>query len=631
MAQEIYLSTKITVKIPNDPIFSGVYTFERNQITNKWDLLSSSNPLSGPSWPDPSTNTLLFNTSIPKHSGIYFNNQYLIKLDSIFDGGSAPSYPGYIETLAKYNSISSEAGITYEDAFVWPAHFVMTAISPPECPDCTYLGAGETASRPTGYGHRLVAGFCLPIRYRELTQNWIVVDYPNQPEPIRYHPLSGINDSNISYFNYATGVPIFVNNSGLIRDFKTTNDPAFDPNPDSLFDFSESPPPQDLQPICTGIQDAIGFAFKCSATGFGFSSVSNIGGAGNIDGYGGLRNNFYSPPTTDPTAQYDANGQFFNQDFYMNKQSVTASVKFYYSCRVGVPCDNLFAPDPPHTVTGTLCLNNSQVYANAQCNGTAIDTNYINNYNDNTNLNIVDIFYTGPSGFCPCVRVPETPIEEYTIYESVNQETLKVKIPYSGPLDYDSIFNWIKTEFKIIRPFDVAGSQPLGLLQNITDINNLCYTQYPFIDLTWNFQSLASSGNILIKISDIRIRYPKIVVSGSNDDLLNGDYIWSENHQAFIKKIYSTDPPVQLINSLIIKRVNESYLTDVYNYALGSGAFSDCNSKIPSPFTSLYFLANTGISLNMTPLLDTQEYHIWSNDSPKTYGLSPPPSSIAIF
>jgi hypothetical protein len=629
MSQNVYLSTKITVKIPTDPIFSGTYTFERNTSTNKWELMSSTNPLSGPSWPttDPPTNTLLFNTSLSKYSSSYgsFNNQYLIKLNSIFDSGPSPYYPGYMETLARYDSNSPEGGFTYTDAFAWPAHFIMTAIKPP-CSNCSIYatGTGDNAIRPPESGYRLVVGFTLPIRYREVAQTWIVVDYPQQVETNRYHALSGINNSNINNFNYITGIPLIVNNSGQIQDFKTTN---IIENPDSLFDFSMTAA-SNLQPVCTGVQDAIGFAFRCGASGFGHNSVSNIGGLSTIDGFGDFRNNFYEAPSSDPTAKYDANGQFFNKAFYENKVAVDASVKFYYSCRVTPTECTLFVPDTPHSVRANLCVINSQIFNNAQCNGLPVDNSYINTYNAyraSNAIDVIDIFYTGPSGWCPCVKnlVPFQP--EYLVYESINSDTLKVKIPYGGAsLDYEDIISWIKNDFAIIKPDGV------GLLQNLTDTNNLCFTQYPIVDVYWNWSSTSpSSGEIVLKTSDTRISYPSVSVSSSNTQI-SGVYSWKENYQSFVRYVYTTDTVPQISNTLIIKRINETYLTNTYYYVLGSGTFENCNSKIPNSFTPLYFLANTGTSTGSSPLLDTQNYHYWSNSSPKTYGLNPVPSSIAI-
>jgi|688.fasta_scaffold02373_2 hypothetical protein len=625
MTQDLYLSTKITIKIPNDPIFSGTYTFSRNQSTNKWELMTGASlPLYGPGWPDPNVNTLLFDTSLPKysHAGNPLNNTYLIKLNSVFDAGASPYYPGYLETLAKYNDLSPEAGFTYTSGFAWPAHFIMTAIKPP-CSSCSdyQSGYGDGANRPSGSGHRLVVGFSLPLRYREITQNWIVVDYPAQTEPNRYHALSGINNSNVNTFNYITGVPPIISNSNgdfcQIKDFKTTNNPLFDPNPNSLFDLSVSAPTSDLQLVCTGIKD-IGFAFRSSGSGLGYASPSNIE-TNIIDGWGDFRNNFYVASDSYATDTYDGNGRYFNGAFY-DKVSVDASVKFYSSCRVGVACEAII-PDAPHSVTGVLCVTSSQIFANSECNGSEIDNSYINNYNSNTNLNTVDVFFIGPSGFCPCIKRPSSSPQDYIIYESVNQETLKVKIPYAGSLQYNSLLSWIKDDFAIIKPY--AG---IGLLKNLSNINNLCYNQYPVIDVSWNFQSNATSGSIIIKPTDIRIKYPRISVTGANISVLNGDYSWADNHQSFIKYVYDAGGS-QIINSLIIKKVNESYLSNTYNYVLGSGSFANCNDKIPYSFKSLYFLPN--LSPGVSPLLNTQQYHLWSNNPPTTYGLSPVPSSIA--
>jgi hypothetical protein len=136
-ATQFRISNKIKITIPDDPVFSGTYV---------WDRLNSS--------------TWILNSSESQWAADFTCTDSLIgqttTIEFIEVNNPSQSYPaGFEETYSTY-------GLETEKVYAFPAKY--------------YMYATVTAATSESMGHRLSVGFTLPIRYRHAYGDWIVVD-----------------------------------------------------------------------------------------------------------------------------------------------------------------------------------------------------------------------------------------------------------------------------------------------------------------------------------------------------------------------------------------------------------------------------------------------------------------------
>jgi hypothetical protein len=132
-AIQFRISNKIKITIPDDPVFSGTYVWDRTAALAAWTLNLSESQLS---------------------NSINCGTDNLIEFVEV--GNPSSSYPaGFEETYSTY-------GLETEKVYAFPAKYYMYATA-----------AAETSE---SMGHRLSVGFTIPIRYRHGYGDWIVVD-----------------------------------------------------------------------------------------------------------------------------------------------------------------------------------------------------------------------------------------------------------------------------------------------------------------------------------------------------------------------------------------------------------------------------------------------------------------------
>jgi hypothetical protein len=204
------ISNKIKITIPNDPIFSGIYVWDREPAiggsqTADWILNLNESQLSN-------------------------------SINCVPDLGLPSNLIGFAEASnpSRSNPASFEETYTIyalepEKVYAFPAKYYM------------YLTAAAASTE--SMGHRLSVGFTLPIRYRHAYGDWIVVDRLIANGKKTPHKLNGSP-------NYA------ILNEGP------------DPGDNTIsYKFIDS---ISNQPICSSGLNELGFSFKTSGPGLGF-------------------------------------------------------------------------------------------------------------------------------------------------------------------------------------------------------------------------------------------------------------------------------------------------------------------------------------------------------------------------
>jgi hypothetical protein len=156
MSTSVNLSKRIKITISNDPVFSGIYVFDRDMVGLGDFRLESEN------W--------VFNTGLSQYNlnaynhpeESYFNGKLLVSLsDTDYAHPIANAQlPGYNELKTSlYKGENNSLANQLEDVFSFPAKFVFTAVQPP-CPCSGEIGtAWPPISTTQASGHRLAVGF----------------------------------------------------------------------------------------------------------------------------------------------------------------------------------------------------------------------------------------------------------------------------------------------------------------------------------------------------------------------------------------------------------------------------------------------------------------------------------------
>jgi hypothetical protein len=141
------LSNRIKIIIPTNPIFSGIYYFDRQPNTRVWKLDDSATITSVAPWEDPPED--------PPSQSLYPIELYEFDNDGVLDNGSSPNMDRYYYETLINNEDSSMSGV-----YGYPVKFAMLA----------------THKAFDDIGYRLAIGFTPPLRHRKEFFDWIAVD-----------------------------------------------------------------------------------------------------------------------------------------------------------------------------------------------------------------------------------------------------------------------------------------------------------------------------------------------------------------------------------------------------------------------------------------------------------------------
>jgi hypothetical protein len=476
------LSSIIEIKIPYDPVFSGVYTFGYTPVTSGWILINDGRT----------------STSLPTYSGSTasrqgpFQNKKLISLEQTL---TEPTYKGYVEVARSGNSTSNISGV-----FAFPAHFVFSAISPPTDIDSVPF--------PTTSGHRAVLGFTVPIRWRQQHFDWIVSDAGG-------HRVSGskyskgweseywIPSTNLSVSGYATsssgsntiGLSGITNNPAIYNLSDTSTAISGSCNMSFLAadtEWSEGPVPY------SGLAH-MGFCYRTSASGLPYHEDNVM----DLNDFMGIRQEFN-------------NGTINETRLLGNKQDMEAWITFKNSCRTsGTTCNDVafilndvnLPPSTGYTTINGTCVG-SYINADFACtdNLARPDSAYLSA----EGITGIKPLYLGTSdNIYPFIKVDANSGNVYMAGSGQN-----ILIDYNGPHTLNDFREWVNKEFSFV---EISGN------------NNLIINQWPGVDIYWQkttgnvannnpnillarlipcdsaqFES-SSKGVIILKINDINL------------------------------------------------------------------------------------------------------------------------------
>lgn len=516
---EIYISKKIKITI-HDPIFSGIYVFDRDVGEGDSDLYSQNWILNG--------NESDHNLIVYQHASSPQNNKLLVSLNDTHNS-SFQDYKGYVEIKSSLYKDENNAGaIQIEDAYAFPAHMIFTAIQP--AGPFYSEGIGDPWPKPTvniggrPSGHRLVVGFCLPLTWDGSYKKWRVVNgvkYPiNSGNVLINYAGTPFNDGS-TYFSSTDQDVVSLNNKVYISG---TTDPT-DINSSgylSIYNIMSNM-------LCTGVP-IFGFGFRCSASGLGFDQgfawnqdvfthIQGIGPANIFDTY-------YTWDGDDP----DSNSDFVDtRPFFDNKIPISGTVEFIYGCGAGiVDCNVLETMDNPEIIQpftkkiGT-CSRNSLIANDYLCGSYAMekpDNAHWTTYN----ITGTQVIFSGVGDLYPAVRSGNA---NYTTYKSSSIDPI-ILVPYSGDPRPSFVRNWISGSYITLQDYQTQSS--------ITYATNT----YRVIDLYWKIDY----GNQLAKayiIPKINGSYAatEIFVTGQSPSIsdIGGRYVWSDNNSAFLNAI----------------------------------------------------------------------------------------------
>jgi hypothetical protein len=602
MTQNINLSKKIKITIPDDPIFSGTYVFDYALGGGDGDLFSNNWILnSGES--NHNLSPYSHNLNPPGDTGdpsyiAKFQNKILVSLN---DQPQIDSQTyGYVEAQTSYykDTIATSAH-EIDEAYAFPAHFVFTAVQS-SCP-CSGDDAYDDLITAQPSGHRLAVGFAIPIRWRGSHQDWIAVD--RIFHTINQTEFAGGGNINP---NYVSGVPF---NNGV-----THYDPELStnilPNNAVYLTYGTSYVPSTANTVigsgiytldytlgldffvnCTGIED-LGFAFRVSSSGGGVAITNNLPGLdiGSImPGIG--RYNIFTK---------NLNDQIDKSNFFGPKIPVGATIEFVDSCRPGRPCVNL-TPDTvsPVQVSG-ICFSKSNIISNLFCGN--IQASPSQSSLDSYEVSSISIIYSGVSIAYPAIKEPLG--NYYDVYKT-NINSPIIELLHESPISYTGIMDLINNRISVVE-HGIAEEDP-ATYKN--------FLQYSDIELVWNVDAQNQKATVYI-IPDLDAPYnnTSILVCGSDIQQVNGKYNWNNLNKIF--NHYSS-PDFHIIRQSL--GISNKWILGSGNFDINNNSMWNPNSMDPLEWKTYYTLNNNIFS---------ETTQTWSIDQ-NNIGTNPPPSSVA--
>jgi hypothetical protein len=602
MSTSVNLSKRIKITISNDPVFSGIYVFDRGfgdsfLNSNFWIF---------------NTGLSQYNLNAYNHPESFLNGKLLVSLSDT----NYPEYlPGYNELKTSlYKGENNSLANQLEDVFSFPAKFVFTAVQPP-CPCSGEIGtAWPPISTIQASGHRLAVGFVPPIRWRHPYDNWIVVDKIS-------HIISGIPNyatgalfnNGITYFSTTDQADVVLNNSKSIR-YTESYLPGTASSEIGNGYLGITTADTGFWPVCTGLPD-LGFSFRVSASGLGIAKDRRSEHFGlwdepaHIQGIGPLQ--VYETYYTWNDADSATTTLVDERPFFGPKIPVVAEIEFAYSCRNGLPCFDLTSV--PITDTSILPVNdininncdydsNPNIYLNYLC-GTSqtsvpSDSTWINN-----SITGIKVVFSGLSGTIPGVTTDIIQSNRYyDIYVS-NVERPIIEIPYGGPTNVNGavpslVSNWISNYLILI-------DNPNNIILNQSNFNtnlaNGAIKFFPSVDLYWNIDYPNNSATVYLVPNESEFGNNfYILVQGAGTAEINGKYMFEGG---YYKNVTS-------LTSWKIRLTSMGYI-------IGTG-------DNPGEWVSYYLLSDT------EPLLVLNSTVNWSIPGGFA-GSSPPPISIMLI
>lgn len=590
------VSDKIKITIFDDPIFSGVYVFDRVDGTGNSNLFS-------PNWVLNSGESS-HNLSTYSHPGSIFDENLLVSLnDDMTSPGATVAYEGYTELKISYSNDSTNVGdIQLEDAYAFPAKFVFTAVQPP-CP-CSGDPSLPEYIATTGIGHRLAVGFVPPIRYRHTYGDWILVD--KIPHIVTGTPNYVIG----SLFNngYQATNGMYLNTSAYVSYTESTT--GIPPTPIGTgFINIIGGEGVDIRPVCTDIPN-IGFAFKVSATGLGYDRGTSlyIDSTSNIQGIGRLH-------TYERYYDFDLNIRD-ERPFFGPKTPVVAAVEFVYSCRPLKPGECLFPTAGSSSVSSGFspCLDASYNKINKEllCPDTYNPTSSIWIENNISGINVI---YSGAKvGTQNALLAIKNNLVSsgtyYNLYTPTDNNNDVINIAYTGhPANLktfisDSIHSFLYT----------SGLDITNLLSPITSFN-----------LYYQIDGGSATAKI---VPEIDADGEVLDVYGAGSPYCNGWYQFNDFGASSLPMLQ----PYQKWEMRYVAR------TGVYSWELGPATSGSSENDWAPHYR---FRPNNGYDVQSTynvpatpPMpvnsvngISTGE---WIIDPPCFSGIAPPPSSIML-
>lgn len=554
MTQNINLSNKITITIPDDPIFSGIYVFDRDE-GNGDSVLQSDN------WVLNSVESS-HNLTPYNKTGSPYDGKLLV---SFADNLLSNNYPGYVEIKTQYNQI-------LDDAFVFPAQFLFTA-----------------TERSIESGHRLAVGFALPIRWRGSHSDWTVVD--KIPHRIN------------SIVNYATGEPFsdgaggvpYINSKSVLYTESWTPGTlgAVGNTPTGGYITISNDNDYDIWPICTGISD-FGFAFRVSASGLGLNEQTGENDHDILEGIGNNQNftqSIGSPDGRDTS------------DFFGGKLPLIADINFIHSCRPGRPCVDL-VPDTisPIQVSG-ICFTKPQIIANYFCGNVQADPSQ--SVLDSYGVSSISIIYSGVSVAYPAIKEPLGTY--YDVYKTDIDSPI-IELLHESPMPYTGIMDLISNRLSIVEH---------NFPETDTAINKL-FTQYSDIELVWNIDALNQKATVyIIPDLDSPYNITNIIVCGSNMSEVNGQYIWNDINKIFTKENEEPSSVGIVLGDFHILKQGQNWILGSGNFDINNNSIWNPNSMDPLEWKTYYTL-NDNPLFNGNKNWFIDQYNIGTNPPPSS-------------
>jgi hypothetical protein len=404
------ISRKIKITIPKDPIFSGIYVFDKPFDASPWIFNSGQ------------SSTLLKPYTDSSSS---LNGQYLVKLDA---AGSiyGSRYEGYFEWQSIPDGLdgNTDGQSTAISAYAFPCYLTFTAVKPPSGVVDGLINTfgspnpGFPGNLPPITGrecHRLAVGIKLPIRYRQTNGDWILVDQIG-------HIISGTT-------NYVSGIQSQPStfNINLIN-----NNPY---NAETSTAISSN----------TGINQN-GFAFKVTTSGLGFDGYSTYPASptyflGNYQKHQAYNYNWYDSNNGNAARTTVVDQTKFSGP----KIPIEAWVTFVDSCRnpnLSTPCVETIVPTSIiPTIINTGCLG-SAINADYWC-GENLTKPDIKDFDNNSITGITPV-YSGVSNIYPVTRLSDSTSNLFATTTGI------IKLPYTGGYDPNIFRKWINEEIKFI-------------------------------------------------------------------------------------------------------------------------------------------------------------------------------------
>jgi hypothetical protein len=430
-------SSRISIKIPNDPVFSGTYVFDYKSLTQEWRL----NTLSG-----------MTDTSVSAYQD-YWNMSYGVgkKIISLVETTNEPSYKGYVEYATSGNIGSNLSGV-----YAFPCQFVFTAIQAPEDIVGIDLPGGTNPVLPLGTGHRAVIGFNPPLRWRHPYSDWTVVDQIGHNILPENYPLDVAGTApakpwfNTNYFTGIASQPSSINISGISN------------NPYNLSSSSSK------TPVYTGLS-TIGFSYRTSGVGVPFDSSEY--GVSMVNRCSGIRPHFHKYQFTYNSVSYSIN----ETALFSPKQYLDASIEFNFSCRTsGTTCSEFNSLIPVSTGYSTISNSCFGSYVNADFMCGDNFAHPSGNYFTTEGVQDLKIIYSGlPYQVASIPHVypmVKTTNSAGNVYKANSGQIIFVD--YDGAKTPDGFRSWINSNFNFVT---------LDNSDNVT-------IKWPGVDVYWSLR-----------------------------------------------------------------------------------------------------------------------------------------------